>query len=129
MPEGTLKVFDRRFGRFAARCAKVAGSPWSFVGSIGLVVGWLAAGPYFKWSDSHSLFVNTVTTVITFLMIFLLQNAQNRQATALSLKMDELIRATATANNRMILLEELEDAEIEAVRARFEQVIKRRTTP
>lgn len=98
-----------KFRRFASGVTNAAGSPWAFVLALLSVVGWASLGPHYHWSDSHSLFINTATTVITYLMVFLIQNAQNRDARALHLKIDELIRAVEGARNSLIGLEKRDD--------------------
>lgn len=98
------------------------GSPWSFILALGLVVGWVVSGPYFEYSDSWQLFINTGTTVLTFLMVFLIQNTQNRDAKAIHLKLDELIRAIGKARNSMMDLEDMTDQELEQLQNEFEHL-------
>ena len=105
------------FRKFANRTSEMVGSPWAFILAVLLIIAWAAAGPYFGWSDSHSLFVNTVTTIITFLMVFLIQNTQNRDARAIHLKLDELLRATPNARKEFMEAEEEDLDEIEREKA------------
>lgn len=102
-----------RFAAFARRVSDLAGRPPAFILACLLVATWAATGPLFDWSDSHSLFINTATTIITFLMVFVLQGASNRDAAAAQAKLDELIRATEKANNQLIDLEHDSEARLE----------------
>ena len=113
------------FHKFAHRMSEIVGSPWAFISAIILIIAWAAAGPYFGWSDSHSLFVNTVTTIITFIMVFLIQNTQNRDATAMHLKLDELIRAVKEARNSLVDLEDLSDEELKQLQEQFKRIHER----
>ena len=108
-----------RFHWFAARTSQVLGTPSSFFAAVAIVVLWLASGPFFHFSDTWQLVINTSTTIITFLMVFLIQNTQNRDAKALHLKLDELIRAHGRARNELIELENLSDPELEKLEAEF----------
>jgi low affinity Fe/Cu permease len=98
------------------------GSPWAFGVAVLVVVLWLASGPLFHFSDTWQLVINTGTTVITFLMVFLIQNTQNRDAMSMHLKVDELIRAVKGARNEMVDLEELSDEEIAKLQAEFRKL-------
>ena len=104
------------FRHFAHWTAEVAGSVWVFVGAIFLIVAWLVTGPLFHYSDAWQLVINTGTTIITFLMVFLIQNTQNRDARAIHLKLDELIRVSK-ARDLFMNLEELSDKELETLAA------------
>src|SRR5262249_11239149 len=106
--------------------SQVLGSSIAFFLAVALVVGWAVLGPVFDFSDSWELFINTVTTIITFLMVFLIQNTQNRDALALHLKLDELLRAVQGASNRLVNLEELSDEEMADLKRQFEQLSKGR---
>jgi low affinity Fe/Cu permease len=108
------------FSRFAKTMARLSGRASTFFLAVGVVVVWAATGPLFRFSDTWQLVINTGTTVITFLMVFLIQNTQNRDTEALQIKLDELIRATRGAHNALLDLEELEDAEIEDFRTRYQ---------
>jgi low affinity Fe/Cu permease len=90
--------------------------------AVGIILGWLATGPLFGFSDTWQLVINTGTTIITFLMVFLIQNTQNRDTAAIQVKLDELIRATQGAHNALLDLEELEEKDLEAFRARYEKL-------
>ncbi len=113
------------FTRMASACSRYAGSPLGFVLAVVVVLGWLVTGPIFGYSDTWQLVINTGTTIVTFLMVFLIQSSQNRDSKALQIKLDELIRATRGAHNKLLDLEELEEGELEALRARYEQLARR----
>jgi low affinity Fe/Cu permease len=113
---------DEHFRKFASHTSELAGSPWAFFVAMLLIIGWAAAGPYFGWSDSHSLFVNTITTIITFLMVFLIQNTQNRDAKAMHLKLDELIRGVEGARNSLVDLEDLSDEDLRKLQNEFQRL-------
>jgi low affinity Fe/Cu permease len=110
------------FRKFAQRMAGWVGSPWAFVGSIVLITCWAFSGPIFDFSDTWQLVINTGTTIITFLMVFLIQNTQNRDAKAMHLKLDELLRAVGKARTGLVDLEEMTDAEIEQLQAEFKKL-------
>ena len=112
------------FSAFARRTAMVVGEYWAFLGAVVLVAGWAITGPVFHYSDTWQLVINTTTTIITFLMVFLIQNTQNRDGRAVQLKLDELITAMKEAHDDMIDIESLSDAELERIAKRF-QVAKR----
>ena len=107
------------FNRMAQWTAHQAGRPATFAAAVALLVAWALSGPLFGWSDTWQLIVNTSTTIVTFLMVFLIQNTQNRDTAALQLKIDELIRAHEGARNRLLRLEELTEEEMEQVHERF----------
>src|SRR5437667_6601526 len=109
----------REFRHFAHRSADVVGSPWAFFLAIVVVVAWALTGPMFHYSDTWQLIINTGTTILTFLMVFLIQNTQNRDAKAIHLKLDELIRAVEGARTRLVHLEDLSDDEIAALQDQF----------
>ena len=104
------------FTRAAKWASHAAGRPSTFIGAVVIILLWALTGPLFDFSDTWQLVINTSTTIITFLMVFLIQNTQNRDTEALQIKLDELLRAVASARNTMIDLEELDDAELEAIR-------------
>src|SRR5512139_3447420 len=108
------------YSRLARESARFCGRPRTFVVALGLILVWLATGPVFGFSDTWQLVINTSTTIITFLMVFLIQNTQNRDTEAIQLKLDELIRATQGAHNALMDLEELEEAELEEFRRRYQ---------
>jgi low affinity Fe/Cu permease len=117
------------FQNFAARTSFLVGSKWAFILAISLILVWAIAGPYFKFSDTWQLVVNTATTIVTFLMVFLIQNTQNRDARAIHLKLDEIIRSIQKAHNEMIQIERLSDEELDAVAAKFESIRQKRQAP
>jgi low affinity Fe/Cu permease len=100
------------FRRFAHWTSTVAGSPWAFVIAFAVIVVWGVAGPAFRYSDTWQLFINTGTTILTFLMVFLIQNTQNRDSHAIHLKLDELIRSVEGARNKLIDIEDDNDETI-----------------
>ena len=112
---------NAKFGRLSAKAASWVGSSWAFALAILSVLIWGLAGPYFRYSDTWQLVINTATTVITFLIVFLIQNTQNRDARALHLKLDEVIRALNSARNEMINIETLSDPELEHLAKRYER--------
>jgi low affinity Fe/Cu permease len=107
------------FSRLANSAAQVAGRPKAFGAAVTLIVVWAITGPLFGFSDTWQLVVNTGTTIVTFLMVFLIQNTQNRDTEAMQIKLDELIRATANANNALLNLEELDQAKLDAYRKKY----------
>jgi low affinity Fe/Cu permease len=107
------------FADFAAAVAHAAGRPWIFATSVLVIVLWAASGPVFGFSDTWQLIVNTATTIVTFLMVFLIQNTQNRDSAAIQAKLDELIRASA-AQNLYIGIEHLTEDEVEELRRKIE---------
>jgi low affinity Fe/Cu permease len=110
------------FRKVAAATARVVGSPWIFVLAVLLIVGWALSGPVFGFSDTWQLVINTTTTIVTFLMVFLIQNTQNRDSEAIHLKLDELIRAVHTARTRLVDLEDLSDEQLEELREEFKHL-------
>jgi low affinity Fe/Cu permease len=110
---------SERFTHFAKWTAHAAGQPVTFAVAVGVLVVWALTGPMFHFNDSWQLVINTGTTIITFLMVFLIQNTQNRDAVAVHLKLDELIRAVHGARNRLMDLEDLTEEELEALRSRY----------
>ncbi|MBV8085516.1 MAG: low affinity iron permease family protein [Chloroflexi bacterium] len=112
----------RAFRRFAASTSEAAGSPWMFLLAVLAIVVWGASGPIFQFSDTWQLVINTGTTIITFLMVFLVQNTQNRDAKAIHLKLDELIYASRNARTGLVNLEILSDEELEQLKRQFEQL-------
>jgi low affinity Fe/Cu permease len=110
------------FRKFAGKISTVAGSPWAFMIAILIIVAWVITGPIFHFSDTWQLVINTGTTIVTFLMVFLIQNTQNRDATAIHLKLDELIRAVKEARNSMVDLEDVSDEELEKLQRQFQKL-------
>jgi low affinity Fe/Cu permease len=107
------------FHNFAKQLSAEVGSPWAFIGALGIVVVWSVTGPLFKYSDTWQLVINTGTTIVTFLMVFLIQNTQNRDAKAVHLKLDELIRCIKGARNTLIDLEEMSEEELDNLQRQF----------
>ena len=114
---------DRFFTLCATRIATLAGQPLTFSLAVLVIVGWAATGPIFGWSDTWQLIVNTATTIVTFLMVFLIQNSQNRDAAAMQAKMDEMLRALDKAREQFIGIEHLTDRQIEDIRAALEREV------
>ena len=112
---------EKLFNHFANAAAKVVGRPWTFIACLLLVLVWAATGPLFRFSETWQLVINTGTTIITFLMVFLIQNTQNRDAAAMHAKMDELIYAVRKADARFIGIEHLTDKELAVILAEVEQ--------
>jgi low affinity Fe/Cu permease len=110
------------FQALAMRASSWVGSKWAFAAALLLIIGWVATGPYFHYSDTWQLVVNTATTIVTFLMVFLIQNTQNRDAKAIHLKLDEIIRANRRADNQMIDIEKLSDEELEVLACQYERI-------
>jgi low affinity Fe/Cu permease len=110
------------FRRFARKSSEVLGSAWVFIGAIFIIVVWGLTGPAFHFSDTWQLIINTGTTIVTFLMVFLIQNTQNRDAKAVHLKLDELIRAVQGARNQLVDLEKLSDDELKKLEEQFTRV-------
>jgi len=113
-----------RFARFASGASFWLGSKWAFVGAGTVIAVWGATGPLFHYSDTWQLVINTGTTIVTFLMVFLIQNTQNRDAKAINLKLDELILAVKRARNQMINIENLSDVELDVLSQQFEALRK-----
>ncbi|TAK06012.1 MAG: low affinity iron permease family protein [Candidatus Manganitrophaceae bacterium] len=123
--EGQQRLTLREFFRkFAHQIAEAVGSPGAFLSAVAIIIVWAFSGPVFHFSDTWQLIINTGTTIITFLMVFLIQNTQNRDSRAVHLKLDELIRSVQGARNWMIDLEDLSDEEIEAFRKEFQRFTK-----
>jgi low affinity Fe/Cu permease len=109
------------FNRIATSIATAMGQPLSFLIALGVVLIWAVTGPVFKYSDTWQLFINTGTTIVTFLMVFLIQNSQNRDAAAMQAKLDELLRALTGARDQFIGIEHLTDTQIELIRTALEK--------
>jgi low affinity Fe/Cu permease len=110
------------YGDVAKRVSRWCGRPSTFLLALGVIAVWVVTGPIFDYSDTWQLVINTGTTIITFLMVFLIQNTQNRDTAAMQLKLDELIRATNGAHNALLDLEELDERTLEAFRRRYEKL-------
>src|SRR5581483_3702140 len=113
--------FADRFTNFAHAAAAAAGSPWAFFTAVVVVVAWGASGPLANYSDSWQLVINTGTTIATFLIVFLIQNTQNRETRVIQLKLNELIRAITPARTELVNMETLPESELEALQKQFEQ--------
>jgi low affinity Fe/Cu permease len=112
------------YARISKAIAHLTGRPGTFVLAVLVILIWIVSGPLFGFSDTWQLVINTGTTIVTFLMVFLIQNTQNRDTTAIQLKLDELIRATEGAHNALLDLEELDEQALEAFRDRFEALAR-----
>jgi low affinity Fe/Cu permease len=110
------------FRKFALATSAMVGSSWAFILAVLIIVVWAATGPVFHYSDTWQLVINTGTTIITFLIVFLIQNTQNRDAKAIHLKLDELIRGVKGARTNLVDLEKLSDEELERLKQQFERV-------
>jgi low affinity Fe/Cu permease len=117
-------MLERKFTEIANRVAHIAGLPPTFAICVAVVVLWAVSGPIFHFSDTWQLIINTGTTIITFLMVFLIQNTQNRDGAAIQAKLDELIRVS-TGHNHFIGIEHLTESEVEEIRVKCEQAAKR----
>jgi low affinity Fe/Cu permease len=115
---------DTLFNRFAKWTSRTAGHPSTFAAAVLIILVWATTGPIFGFSNTWQLAINTGTTIITFLMVFLIQNTQNRDGTAMQLKLDELIRAINEAHNGFLDLEELSDEDLTRIRASFEALAR-----
>ena len=111
-----------RFRKLTYLTAEIVGSSWAFLAGVMVVLVWGLSGPYFHFSDTWQLIINTGTTIVTFLVVFLIQGAQNRDSRALHLKLDELIRAMKGARNRLVDLEKLSDEELKKLEQEFERI-------
>ena len=113
-----------RFHLLARRTSDLIGSPTAFIVALSSVIVWAASGPYFGFSETWQLVINTSTTIVTFLLVFLIQNTQARDAKTVNLKLDELIRSIEAARNRMVHLEEMTDEELSRLEAEFHRLHK-----
>ena len=118
-------VVSDAFRVFARRSSSMLGSAWAFTAALLVIVIWLVTGPVFHYSNTWQLIINTATTIITFLMVFLIQNTQNRDAKAVHLKLDELIRAVKGARNQLVNLENLSDEDLKKLEEQF-QLLRRK---
>jgi low affinity Fe/Cu permease len=123
----TMKMnrFRHWFAVFAKMTERVTGNPLTFVTAVALIVVWAISGPMFGYSDTWQLVINTGTTIVTFLMVFLIQNTQNRDAKAMHLKLDEMIRALKGARNQLVDLEDLSDEELKKLEEQFQRLRKK----
>jgi low affinity Fe/Cu permease len=113
------------FSQVAQWTSRQCGRPLTFGLAFGVIVVWAVSGPLFNYSDTWQLVINTATTIVTFLMVFLIQNTQNRDATAVQLKLDELIRASTSARNKLLTLEDLTEAELDQMKKSFARIADR----
>jgi low affinity Fe/Cu permease len=120
-----LGVAQYAFRIFAHQASIVLGSAWVFVGAVLIILVWVLTGPTFHFSDTWQLIINTATTVITFLMVFLIQNTQNRDTKAIHLKLDEMIRALKGARNQLVDLEDLSDEDLKKLEEQFQRLRKK----
>lgn len=116
---GAVRFVKNKFARFAELTSRATGSFWAFTVAVLAVAGWALSGPLFHYSDHWQMIINTATTIITFLMVFLIQHTQNRDIRAVHLKLNELIASSDGASNRLIEIEGLTDEELEVLNARF----------
>jgi low affinity Fe/Cu permease len=114
------------FHKIAQVTSELLGSAWAFLLAVGIIVVWAISGPLFGFSDTWQLVINTGTTIVTFLMVFLIQNTQNRDAKAIHLKLDELIRAVGEARTGMVDLEDMSEAELDKFQKEFQELRKRK---
>lgn len=108
-------MINKSFDRFSTKVTKLTGSTGGFVSAFVLILLWALAGPFFHWSEMHSMLINTITTVITFLMVFLIQYSQNKETLILKIKLDELLASQKGAQNRLIDLDDLSDKDLEEI--------------
>ena len=113
------------FQKFARTVVRASGHPMAFAIAVGVIVIWAATGPWFHFGNTWLLVINTVASIVTFLMIFLVRSAQNRESEAVQLKLDELIRATKEARNTLLDIEELSEAELDRIKTRFERLARK----
>jgi low affinity Fe/Cu permease len=121
-------VFRKLFMEFSNRVAFASGNPGAFVLAVLVILVWAVTGPVFEFSDTWQLVINTGTTIVTFLMVFLIQNTQNRDSIALQAKLDELVRAVESANNKFVGIEHLSGPELEKLREECERKAKEEST-
>ena len=114
-----------RFGRFAKWTAHATGRPAAFVIAASVIVVWAVTGPIFHFSDTWQLVINTGTTIVTFLMVFLIQSTQNRDSEAMQVKLDEIIRAIGNAKNELLDLEELEEKDLDAIKKVYQDIARK----
>lgn len=113
------------FRKFSRKASDIVGSYWLFVLAVAMIISWLLTGPFFQFSDTWQLAMNTITSITTFLIVFLIQNTQNRDTKTIELKLDELIRSQSGARNRLLELENLSDRELETLQKEFTDIYDR----
>jgi len=118
----SASTFNKHFSRFASRSASIVGSPYAFLFAIITVVAWAITGPLFHFSDAWQLIINSWTNIVTFIVVFIIQNSQNRDSKAMNLKLDEVIRSLHFAEDGMIDIERLSDKELEQLARRYERI-------
>jgi low affinity Fe/Cu permease len=116
---------NEAFRKFANKTSEAMGTPWAFIAAVLLILGWAITGPFFGFSEVWQLVINTGTTIITFLMVFLIQNTQNRDAKAIHLKLDELLRGVEGARTGMVDLEDLSDEQLRKLQNEFQRLRER----
>lgn len=116
------------FRKMATKTSAAAGNPWTFFLAVGVVIVWASVGQFFNYSDTWQLVINTSTTIVTFLMVFLIQNTQNRDAKAMHLKLDELLKGVHGARTSLVSIEELSDEELETMQKEFHELHVQCTT-
>lgn len=126
--QGGSEPLREKFRRFAHTTSQIAGSPWAFILAAAVIIAWALTGPLFHYSDTWQLVINTGTTIVTFLIVFLIQNTQNRDTRAVHLKLDELIRALKGARNQLVSLEDMSDEELDKLQEEFQRVCGIRKT-
>jgi low affinity Fe/Cu permease len=119
-----MKKINRFFGRFAAKVTKFTGSSWAFVGAVVVIIVWGITGPMFHYSDTWQLVINTGTTIVTFLMVFLIQHTQNKDSIALQAKLDELLASQEGASNRLINIENLPEDKLEELQKYYTKLVE-----
>ncbi len=124
MKKNSKKSFTVVFEKFSSKVTKATGSPWAFLIAFSIIILWLLSGPLFNYSDTWQLIINTGTTIITFLMVFGIQQSQNKDTTALQLKLNELIASTPTASNRLVDVEDLTEEELETLKKFYVRLSK-----
>jgi len=120
-----MKALTHWFTQFAKWSAWMTGHAMAFAIALGMIAAWAISGPWFGFSDTWQLVINTTTTIITFLMVFLIQNTQNRDTAAIQIKLDELIRSMEGAHNALLDLEEMEDEDLERIRRDYESLAQK----
>jgi len=124
MARNKANAFSRALERLSYQATKATGTSMAFMLAVAVIIIWLATGPLFNYSDTWQLVINTGTTIITFLMVFLIQRAQNKDALAIHLKLNEIVAAMEGASNRLIDVEDLSEAEIQALRKYYQRLIE-----
>ena len=121
-PRRRLSWLNEAFRRFAQGSSRGFGSPWMFILAVVVCLGWIVTGPIYRYSETWQFFINDLTNIVTFLAVFLIQNTQNRDAKAIHLKLDELLRAVEGARNHLINLEDFSDEELEKIERQFQRI-------